>query len=97
MKANPDKFHVLFTSNVRKNITFSGEKVKKIHNEKVLSITVDRKLEFNAHVHKIFDSQQRTFGGSSSIFFHKHRQEKSINEGIYKFAIQVFPAYMDIS
>ena len=97
MKANPDKFHVLLTSNEGRNINFSGEKVKKIHNEKVLSITVYRKLEFNAHVHKIFDSQQKAFGGSSSIFFHKHRQEKSINEGIYKFAIQLFPAYMDIS
>ena len=55
MKANADKCHLLITTNEERNISIEGEKIQNSKNEKLLGVTIDNKLPFTEHVHKICD------------------------------------------
>ena len=55
MKANADKCHLLITTNEERNISIEGEKIQNSKSEKLLGVTIDNKLSFNEHAHKICD------------------------------------------
>ena len=55
MKANADKCHLLITTNEERNISIGGEKIQNSKSEKLLGVTIDNKLSFTEHVHKICD------------------------------------------
>ena len=55
MKANADKCHLLITTDEEKNISIGGEKIQNSKSEKLLGVTIDNKLSFTEHVHKICD------------------------------------------
>ena len=55
MKANADKCHLLITTNEERNISIEGEKIQNSKSEKLLGVTIDNKLSFNGHAHKICD------------------------------------------
>ena len=55
MKANADKCHLLITTNEERNISIGGEKIQNSKSEKLLGVTIDNKLSFTEHAHKICD------------------------------------------
>ena len=55
MKANADKCHLLIKINEGRNISIGGEKIQNRKSEKLLGVTIDNKLSFTEHVHKICD------------------------------------------
>ena len=55
MKANADKCHLLITTNVENNISIGVKKLQNSKSENLLEVTIDNKLSFTEHVHKIFD------------------------------------------
>ena len=55
MKANADKCHLLITTNEEGNISIGGEKMQNSKNEKLLGVTINNKLSFTEHEHKICD------------------------------------------
>ena len=61
MKVNADKCHLLVTTIEERNISVEGEKIQNSKSEKLLRVTIDNKLSFTEHVHKICDkaSQKR--------------------------------------
>ena len=54
-QVNADKCHLLITTNVEKNISIGREKIQNSKSEKLLGVTIDNKLSFTEHVHKICD------------------------------------------
>ena len=61
MKANADKCHLLVTTSEERSISVEGEKIQNSKSEKLLRVTIDNKLSFTEHVHKVCDkaSQKR--------------------------------------
>ena len=53
MKANPDKCHLLTTSMTPTSINIKGYVINNGLREKLLGVTIDSKLSFNAHLDKI--------------------------------------------
>ena len=54
MKANPDKCLFLCSSNSEISLTIENQKIKNSKFEKLLSVKLDSKLNFNSHIHDIF-------------------------------------------
>ena len=55
IKENTDKCHLLITTNEERNISIRGEKIQNRKSEKLLGVSIDNKLYFTEHVHKICD------------------------------------------
>ena len=53
MKANPDKYHFLCSSNSEVSLTIETQKIKNNKFEKLLDIKLYSKLNFNSHIHEI--------------------------------------------
>ena len=53
MNVNADKGHLLIITNEQRNIFVEGEKIQNSKSEKLLGVTIDNKLSFAGHVHKI--------------------------------------------
>ena len=52
-KANPKKFHFLFTSNEEVNLNLDDLIIRNSKSEKLLGINIDNFLTFNEHVFKL--------------------------------------------
>ena len=50
MKANPDKCHLLLTTNVPASVNINSYNIKNSSEEKLLGIKIDNKLSFESHV-----------------------------------------------
>ena len=53
MKANPEKCHVILSSNTQREIRFANASIASSPSEKLLGITLDSELKFEEHVNKI--------------------------------------------
>ena len=53
MKANPEKFHVILSSNTQREIRFANASIASSPSEKLLGITLDSELKFEEHINKI--------------------------------------------
>ena len=53
MRANPEKCHVILTSNTQREIHFANASVASSPSEKLLGITLDSELKFEEHINKI--------------------------------------------
>ena len=67
MKANADKCHLLITTNEERNISIEGEKIQNSKNEKLLGVTIDNKLSFTEHVHKICDKASQKLNALAQL------------------------------
>ena len=59
MKANADKCQFLCSSNSEVSLTIENQKIKNSKFEKLLGIKLDSKLNFNSHIHDIYQKQDR--------------------------------------
>ena len=53
MKANPEKSHVILSSNTQREIRFANASIASSPSEKLLGITLDSELKFEEHINKI--------------------------------------------
>ena len=53
MKANPDKYHFLLTGTNELTLEIDQCQIKSSKEEKLIGITIDNKLSFDAHVNNI--------------------------------------------
>lgn len=53
IKINPDRFHLLLSNTKGIEINICNEKISNSHSEKLLAVTLDRKLSFEEHVEKL--------------------------------------------
>ena len=53
MKANPEKCHVILSTNTRKEIRFANALIASSPGQKLLGITFDSELKFEEHINKI--------------------------------------------
>ena len=53
MKANPEKCHVILSSNTQREIRFANASIASSPSEKLLGITLDSELKFEEHSNKI--------------------------------------------
>ena len=53
MKANPEKCHVILSSNTQREIRFANASIASSPSEKLLGITLDSELKFEEHINKI--------------------------------------------
>ena len=53
MKVNADNLQI--TTNEERNISIGGQKIQNSRSEKLLRVTIDNKLSFTEHVHKVCD------------------------------------------
>ena len=61
MKTNAEKCHILITINEERNISIGGKKTQSRKSEKLLRVTLDNKLSFTEHGHKICDKASQKF------------------------------------
>ena len=52
MKANPEKCHVILSSNTQREIRFANASIASSPSEKLLGITLDSELKFEEHINK---------------------------------------------
>ena len=67
MKANPDKCHFLCNSNSEVSLTTETQKIKNSKSEKLLGIKLDSKLNFNSHIHDIYQNAGQKLNAISRI------------------------------
>ena len=53
MKANPEKFYVIFSSNTQREICFANASIASSPSEKLFGITLDSELKFEKLINKI--------------------------------------------
>ena len=82
MKASPEKCHLLITTNEERNISIGGEKIQNSKSGKLLGVTIDNKLSFTEHVHKICDKASQKINAltrlSSFMSLEKRRHESML-------------------
>ena len=67
MKANPDKCHLLCSSNSEVSLTNENRKTKNSKFEKLIGIKLDSKLNFNFHIHDIHQKAEQKLNAISRI------------------------------
>ena len=82
VKVNPEKSHVLLSAQEEKDIVM-GNKIKNNVSEKLLGITIDRKLSFNEHVNKIFDKARQKLNALVSVSSFMSRKKMGNYESIH--------------
>ena len=68
MKANADKCHLLITTNEERNISIGREKIQNSKTEKLFGVTVDNKLSFTKHIHKLCDKVSQKLNALTRFF-----------------------------
>ena len=67
MKANPDNCHFLCNSNSEVILTIETQKIKNCKFEKLFGIKFDSKLNFNSHIHDIFQKAGQKLNAISRL------------------------------
>ena len=67
MKENANKCHLLITTNEERGISIVEEKIKNSKSEKFLGVTIDNKLSFTKHVHKICDKASQKLNALAQL------------------------------
>ena len=67
MKANPDNCHFLCNSNSEVSLTIETQKIKNCKFEKLFGIKFDSKLNFNSHIHDIFQKAGQKLNAISRL------------------------------
>lgn len=82
VKVNTEKSHVLLSAQEEKDIVMEN-KIKNNVSEKLLGITIDRKLSFNEHVNKIFDKARQKLNALASVSSFMSRKKMGNYESIH--------------
>ena len=75
MKAHTDKCHQK-KKNEESDISIRGEKIQNSKIESLLGVTIDNKLSFMDHVHKIFDKASRKLNAFTQLFSFTNQRNK---------------------
>ena len=58
---------ISITTNEERNISIGGEKIQNRKNEKLVGVTIDNKLSFTEHVHKICDKASQKLNALAQL------------------------------
>ena len=78
MKANPEKCHLLTSSNELVNINIDGFIIKNSNQEKLLGIHIDNKLTFEKHIETICRKASHKLSALSRIIPYMDNQKAKI-------------------
>ena len=67
MKDNLDKFHYLYSSNSEVSLTIDNQKIKNSKFARLLGIKLDSELNFNSHIHDIYQKTGQKLSATSRI------------------------------
>ena len=70
MKANPEKCHVILSSNTQREIRFANASIASSPSEKLLGITLDSELKFEEHINKICNIVNKKLNALHRIVSH---------------------------
>ena len=70
MKANPEKFHVILSSNTQREIGFANASIASSPSEKLFGITLDSELKFEDHINKICNTVNKKVNALHRIESH---------------------------
>ena len=70
MKTKPDKCHFLYNSNSEVSLTIETQEIKNSKFQKLLAIKLDSKLNFNSHMHGIYQKAGQKLNAISRITPH---------------------------
>ena len=70
MKANPEKFHVILSSNTQREIGFANASIASSPSEKLFGITLDSELKFEDHINKICNRVKKKLNALHCIESH---------------------------
>ena len=79
MKTNTDNCHLLITTNEERNVSIGGEKIQNSKSEKLFGVTIDNKLSFTEHVHKIFDKVSQKLNALAGLSSFMSLEKRRIN------------------
>ena len=82
VKTNPEKDHLLLTTQNEKDVIFVGNKLKNNASE-VLGTTVNSKHIYNEHVNKIFDKTSQKLNEIARVMSFMSIKKKGIYENIH--------------
>lgn len=82
VKTNPEKDHLLLTTQNEKDVIFVGNKLKNNASE-VLDTTVNSKHIYNEHVNKIFDKTSQKLNEIARVMSFMSIKKKGIYENIH--------------
>ena len=68
MKVNDDKRHLLISTNEERSISIEGEKIQNSKSKKLLGVTIDNKLSFTEHVHKVCDKASQMLNALAPLY-----------------------------
>ena len=82
MKANPEKCHVILSSNTQREIHFANTSIASSPSEKLLGITLESELKFEEHVIKVCNIVNKKLNALCRILSHM-RQTKNVFKGFH--------------
>ena len=78
MKANPEKCHVILSSNTQREIRFANALIASSQSEKLLVITLDSELKFDEHINKIYNIVNKELNSLNCIGSHMSLDKRKI-------------------
>ena len=70
MKANPEKYHVILSSNAQREIRFANVSIASSPSETLCGITLDSELKFEEHINKICNGVNKKLNAIHRIGSH---------------------------
>ena len=98
MKSNPDKCHLLVSTNGNVKIRIGNFQIENTKREKLLGIQFDNKLSFDYHLSEICKKASRKLDAVGTLTPYMNLiKKKDFNECLFQLAIQLLSTYMDVS
>ena len=98
MKSNPDKCHLLVSTNGNVKIRIGNFQIENTKREKLLGIQFDNKLSFDYHLSEICKKASRKLYALGRVTPYTNlSKRKNFNECLFQLAIQLLPTFMDVS
>ena len=94
-KNNPDKCHLLVSTNDNVEIRMGKVRIENTKRKKLLGIQADNKLSFDCHISEICKKASRRLYGLGRVT--PYIKKRDFNECLFQLAIELLPTYMDVS
>ena len=98
MKSNPDKCHLLLSTNDNIAIKIGNFQIENTKREKLLGRKFDTELSLDYHLSEICKKTSRKLYALGRVTpYINLRKKKDFKECLFHFAFQLLPTYMDVS
>ena len=95
LKANQDKYHFFSSLDINTKFSLPACILENADSQKLLGVTIDRKLNFNEHVTNLCDNASRTIQGLARIFPYIPQTQKQLLMNAYFVSIWLLFSSLD--